>query len=44
MGASRKRIDPGSARILLEDSAEPMLVVDAGTLAFLEVNQAAIDK
>src|SRR5712671_788978 len=45
MGASRKRqIDPASARVLLEDSAEPMLVVDAGTLAFLEVNQAAIDK
>ena len=45
MGAGRKRqIDSRDARVLLEDSAEPMLVVDAETLAFLEVNQAAIDK
>src|SRR6266478_3944168 len=45
MGASRKRqTDPAGARVLLEDSAEPMLVVDAETLAFLEVNQAAVDK
>ena len=44
MGAGRKRqTDPRDARVLLEDSAEPMLVVDAETLAFLEVNQAAID-
>jgi two-component system, cell cycle sensor histidine kinase and response regulator CckA len=45
MGAGRKRqTDPGDAPVLLEDSPEPMLVVDAETLAFLEVNQAAIDK
>src|SRR5260370_39325933 len=45
MGVGRKRqADPGSARVLLEDSPEPVLVVDAETLAFLEVNQAAIEK
>src|SRR5258708_3714757 len=45
MGAGRKRqTDPRDALVLLEDSPEPMLVVDAETLAFLEVNQAAIDK
>ncbi len=45
MGAGRKReSDPLDAQTLLEDSAEPMLVVDAETLAFLEVNPAAVDK
>src|SRR5258708_24306381 len=45
MGAGRKgETDPRDALGLLEDSPEPMLVVDAETLAFLEVNQAAIDK
>ena len=45
MGASRRRQSASSeAHVLLEDSPEPMLVVDAETLSFLEVNQAAIDK
>jgi|SRR5579859_3839767 len=45
MGAGRKRqTDSAGARVLLDESPEPMLIVDAETLAFLEVNQAAIEK
>jgi two-component system cell cycle sensor histidine kinase/response regulator CckA len=46
MGASqRKKSHREPARkLLLDEVSAPMLVVDAKTLGFLEVNQAAIDK
>ena len=46
MGASRKP-ESSHARapqLLLDKSLDPLLVIEAVTLAFLEVNQAAIDK
>ena len=45
MGAGRKKEEStGAPQLVLDESLEPMLVIDAETLAFLEVNQAAIDK
>src|ERR1700681_4792839 len=45
-GASRKRqTSPAPAtQLLFDESPEPMMVVDAETLAFLEVNRATIQK
>jgi two-component system cell cycle sensor histidine kinase/response regulator CckA len=43
-GAKRQRRADADPRLLLDKSPEPMLVVDRGTLVFLEVNQAAIHK
>jgi two-component system cell cycle sensor histidine kinase/response regulator CckA len=45
MAVGRKRAkDPRGGHVILEDSLEPMLVVDAETLEFLEVNSAAVEK
>src|ERR1700676_450124 len=45
-GTSRKRQTSAAppAQLLFDESPEPMMVVDAETLAFLEVNRAAIQK
>jgi PAS domain S-box-containing protein len=44
MGAVRKEQSSPATQLLLDESLQPMLVVEAETLAFLEANQAAIDK
>src|SRR5271154_313079 len=46
MGASQKRKNQRAPapKLLLDRDSAPMMVVDAETLGFLEVNQAAIDK
>jgi len=45
-GASRKRQTSAAptTQLLFDESPEPMMVVDSETLAFLEVNRAAIQK
>ena len=47
MGAGRKKEEStgaGAPQLVLNESLEPMLLIDVETLAFLEVNQAAVDK
>src|SRR5690348_3223563 len=44
MGAVRKEQSSPATQLLLDESLQPMLVVQTETLAFLEANQAAIDK